>query len=417
MKPLSLQVRPRLLALILAFLPIASTSAWAAPAGIYTISRISRPGGVADRYYQRLSGDGSIVQSEFPNLIWSYPDGPGELFPDGVSPLRSIWGASPDMSILLGQGTQEGWVVATRDGSRVTRLEPANPPIVYPTALSPNGRYAAGKASIVGSSGFQPEVGLWRVGESYQPLDRLPDFPAANVVSVNDEGVVYGHGFVEVPYQHPSQPFPGLQVGAAIRWQPDGTLERLAGTDDLGRGWRQQWIDAISPDGSSRVGGGVIEREAASGAGSEEVSVQAVFDDSGARWLLWDGRNPTSSRPYRLGISVDGSRVFGHVQEFRTTPVFGFVDVPRIYSPDGTSVDFEVFLQSMGLDTSNWQLGSIIDMSDDGKTFLAFGSEIGGNGYQVLIVIPEPGTAMLLGLGLVGLSRVRTRGPLAQSPS
>ncbi len=411
MSPVNSRSCPRaLIASLFLLTAAAATAATAPPVGIYPVSVRGFQNRPTPELYRFLSGDGSIVRSDYPNRIWTYPDGAGTLFPAGSPGLQNISDASPDMATLLGRRSDGSFVVASRDGSQSTVLEIPEP-FVYPFSMSPNGRFAAGKPGIVALTGLAPDVGRWTVGGEYQALDRGPDFVAGSVVSVTDDGTVYGQGYIEVGFEYSGQPFPYVEPAGAVRWNPDGTLERLAGTDALGRAWRQGFIDDISPDGSFRVGTGTIQRDSGTGSGLKESLIAAVFEDSGPSWVLWEqGVDTGVHLPRVLGVSADGALVYGNVPTGPIVdPISGLYEAPLIWSRGAGQMSFEIFLRSMGVDTTNWKIGPILDMSDDGKTVLAYGSAIGANGYQVLIVIPEPSAALLLGLGLISLTWLRAR--------
>lgn len=398
-----------LLLLLVLALPIGTATAdTLAPPGIYTIAERDVVGRPIPPGYTSLSGDGTIVRTPLPNLVWTYPNGPGPLLPSDVPPLRRINGASPDMSFLLGSRPGAGSLVIRRDGTPEWTLGSAPPGVfVYPTTLSPNGQFAAGKTTLESPVGFAPEAGRWDSDGSVQLLDRGPEFVAADVVSVTDDGTVYGHGYLFNPNASPSTPpWQAAYQDSVVRWRPDGTLERIAGTDASGRSWKQAILNDISPDGSVRLGVGAYDWDALPGAGADESLFVGVFDDAGVSWTLWNEETDTAfDRPRNLGMSADGSIVFGQYDPYGE--FLGHTAPPTIWTREGGRVAFDVYLRSVGLDPTGWLLGQIIDISNDGRVFLAYGSEIGQRGYQILIVVPEPTSLLLLGLGLAAIAARR----------
>jgi hypothetical protein len=391
------------------FLPLTIRPASAEPTpppGIYTISsygQFGRP----EMLYSGLSGDGSIVRAATPNGIWSYPTGFGTFFPAGSPTLRMVFDASPDMSILLGLSRESGFVITTRDGSATTRLDmpDMSPRLGNPSALSPNGRYAAGAGGPNLFMGDR-DAFLWSAHDGFRVLDRGPDFDATESVSVTNEGTVYANGYEWVETLSPNFPGGFFRHTNAIRWTADGALEKLSGTDDLGRPWTLREILDIGPDGANRLGWATRERESASGSALGEFESLGVFNDSGVSWTVWDEElDALEAPPYSVGMSADGSLVYGHYQRWigASPPT----DAPQIWTREGGEMAFQVYLQTLGIDTTNWEIGLIRDVSDDGKTFLVHGSAVGGTGYQLLIVVPEPRVALLLGLGLGALTCLR----------
>ncbi|MBY0401457.1 PEP-CTERM sorting domain-containing protein [Myxococcota bacterium] len=219
-------------------------------------------------------------------------------------------------------------------------------------------------------------------------------------MAVTNDGTVYGNGLRD----RTSNGIPLWQAVSALRWNAAGESERLAGTDSEGRAWKLSELVEIGSNGASWLGFGDVEKLAVSGVGVESVNVIGVFDESGLDFPIIDARRDAgTSKPFQLGMSADASIIYGHRQI--VTPDFSIVNEPRIWTRGGGEVSFRVFLESMGLDTTGWNIGEILDMSDDGRSFLVNGSEIGHLGRQLVIVVPEPGGAWLLGLGLIGLAR------------
>lgn len=392
----------------LAIGPAAASAA--PPPGIYTVSELDILGRPIVQY-SNLNGDGSIVRGLLaPNQIWTYPTGAGPMYPTSYAGPSTVWDATPDLSSVLGRSRQvTGWVIARRDGSGeipLASLLSGQVPI-SPSWLSPNAQYATG-ASTVGRPPFtNREVARWSASGSAQVLPRDPDFDANVAVAVTDDGIVYGNGLKDQTssgvWSWPSQ--------SAVRWNAAGQSERLAGIDADGHAWKLSELVQIGSGGAKWLGYGSVERPAASGVGVENVAVVGVFDASGVEFVLSErlpGQSGTD--PYLLGMSADASVVYGHR---RITSQFTTLDDPRIWTRETGEVSFRGYLESMGLDTSRWTLGSILDISDDGRAFLAYGTEIGGRGYQVLVVVPEPDTTLLLGSGLIALACVRTRKKLA----
>ena len=71
--------------------------------------------------------------------------------------------------------------------------------------------------------------------------------------------------------------------------------------------------------------------------------------------------------------------------------------------------ELSVFLNALGIDTTGWTLSEAAAISDDGLTIVGTGTNPNGLTEGWIAVIPESGTALLMGLGLVGLaSRCRS---------
>ena len=66
-------------------------------------------------------------------------------------------------------------------------------------------------------------------------------------------------------------------------------------------------------------------------------------------------------------------------------------------------------LTALGVDLTGWQLASALGISADGNAIAGYGINPSGQTEAFIAVIPEPGTALLMGLGLAGLAGVKRR--------
>lgn len=72
-------------------------------------------------------------------------------------------------------------------------------------------------------------------------------------------------------------------------------------------------------------------------------------------------------------------------------------------------VALSVLLEQLGLDLTGWTLEHAIAISNDGSTIVGYGTNPLGFTEAFVATIPEPGTGLLLGLGLLGLGLRRGR--------
>ena len=225
------------------------------------------------------------------------------------------------------------------------------------------------------------------------------------------------------------------QSGEAFRWTQAGGM---VGLGSLSGGGTSSFATSISADGSVVVGGSYSSlgyepfrwTEAggmvglghlSAGASSSEAndtsadgSVVVGYGNSPVRrgneafrWteeggMVGLGRFPgTYSNSYATAISADGSVVVGGSSSD------GF-DAAFVWDEEnGMRVLLDI-LSQQGIDMQGWVLQEASNISDDGLTIVGFGKNPLGYTEAWIATIPEPSTALLISLGLIGLG-VRRR--------
>ncbi len=226
----------------------------------------------------------------------------------------------------------------------------------------------------------------------------------------------------------------GLGLRDAQATSADGSV--IVGGDDIGRGFR--WT----------AGGGAVflGPGRAYGVSADGSVVAGGSDSSPWRWTAAEGTVPLMPS-YQGGasdVSADGSVLVGEAgpspgPAWRWTEAGGFVDLgtlPSTYfggalavSGDGSVIvgfrssmgDFgpdtafiwdpihgmrdlkNVLTQDYGLDLTGWTLNYPNGISDDGLTIVGSGSDPQGRTQAWIATIPEPGSALLLGAGVLAL--------------
>jgi uncharacterized membrane protein len=177
--------------------------------------------------------------------------------------------------------------------------------------------------------------------------------------------------------------------GFAVRWVDGGAAESLG---DLAGGNVAPQSHAVSGDGSAIVGQ----------AGSAAALTEAFLWTSGGG-MVGLGFLPGDSRSVAQDVSLAGGSVVG-----QSSGASG--DTAFLWTPEhGMRSLLDVLQDDYGLDLSGWRLLAAEGISDDGRVIVGDGIDPDGNYVPWVATIPEPSTALLLGLGVAALAGTRPR--------
>ena len=170
---------------------------------------------------------------------------------------------------------------------------------------------------------------------------------------------------------------------------PSSASPMFTGLGDLPGGSFSSLTRGVSADGSTVVGDGNSASGPEAFRWDSTNGMQGLGDLAGGEFLS-----------VANGVSADGSTVVGNGVSTSGTEAF------RWDSTDGMQ-SLQVLLTSLGLDLTGWQLHEAVGVSADGNTIVGFGTNPGRSLEAFIAVIPEPSTALLIALGLVGLGARR----------
>ena len=175
----------------------------------------------------------------------------------------------------------------------------------------------------------------------------------------------------------------------AFRWTDGGGM---VGLGDLAGGSFYSDADGVSADGSVAVGRSI------SASGSEAFR----WTDGGGMVGLGDlAGGSFNSRAY--SVSADGSTVVGRGSSASGTEAF-------VWDETNGMRGLMQVLMDQGIDMTGWSLTEARGVSADGLTIVGYGTNpLGQEEGWIATIVPEPSTALLLGLGLSALAATRRR--------
>jgi probable HAF family extracellular repeat protein len=336
---------------------------------------------------------------------------------------------SADGSVVVGScGTAAGVQRAfrwTQSGGTVLLDQPAGPTQSWATGVSGDGNTIAGYAGSNTSTRIGWEGVRWQPGGGIDALTSAGAGVWASGISADGATVV---GTV--------QGIGASDQSMAYRWTASGGMQQLGTLYDsltthasISRG--------ISADGTTIVGdsngtqginsygdsfrwtdgggmtalGGAFTASATSRDG--QVIVGAADTTNGLqafRWTAADGivflgsvpgHDPGQYTSVALGVSGDGTRVVGYIEDQNTDLRQAFV-----WQADwGMRLVQDVLVNQFGFgdDLAGWSLTKVYAVSDDGSTLVGRGYSPEGVDMAFRAVFPEPATLTLLALGGLGV--------------
>lgn len=357
------------------------------------------PGGDIYSSARKLSADGSVVlgnsldASGYRGYRWTSADGMTTFdIPSGgvFSQLYFPEGLSADGSVFVGGGITalgtEAYRWSQSDGLVGLGDLPGGEYFSSARAVSADG------SVIVGIGGIEPEHEfvfgpdaipyepfIWTAGSGMVGLGGFAGEPVGGeATDVSADGsVVVGQSTIVTS---PGEPWESFRI-SAFRWT------QATGMTDLGF----EEVAAISSDGSTVVG------YSQSDFGEYDAF---LWTESTGRVHLGEPLNDRSLSQ-AWDVSGDGSTIVG--VSWETGP-----PITVIWDAVHGSRDLKEVLENQyGLDLTGWSLEGRAAISDDGLTIVGTGTNPNGDVEAFIAVLPEPGTMVLMALGMSALFRRR----------
>ena len=324
-----------------------------------------------------ISADGSVVAgySRGQVFLWTEAGGlqPIEGRPTPETP-ADAYSLSADGQTV---GATEGGAILwnSTNGWRELGFLGGRGSLSVPLALSSDGSVAVGFSSLRGIQAFRWEEQTGMVG-----LDFLPGTTLSKAYDVSSDGSrIVGRA------QPPS--IFELDDGIGFVWDSQSGTTAVPG---LVAGESAISATVISDDGNTILG------YARTASGSTEA-------------FRWDGAGDPQSLgrlaygdPRPNAMSADGRIIVG------THDIGGASRYAFIWDPDRGMLSLDAYLESLGVDLGGWNLWSAKSISADGTMIVGYGENPFGELEGFIAVVPEPGSAVLFGIGLVGLG-IRSR--------
>ena len=330
-----------------------------------------------------VSDDGSVVVGVYNQdrygtqaFRWTYEGGAQYLgdLPGGDSQSYGL-AVSGDGSIVVGQGLPDSgkeafrWTAAT--GMVGLGDLPGGNPISTALGISSDGTTIVGTSwgsdgieAVRWEGGAAPPIGLGAL--TYGPNGQANDASA-------DGTVIVGSDYARTPQTGPE----------AFRWtQATG----MVGLGDAPGGGCCSEAEGVSDDGSVIVG------RAWSGSG---VLAMRWTQQTGMSLLGDLPGGESDSRAY--AANGDGSTIVGVGNTSRGDEAF-------IWTASGMRNLQAMMLEELGIDLPEWKLQEARDISPDGSAIVGWGWNPSGQREGWLLIIPEPGTGLLVVAGLLGFA-------------
>ncbi len=356
------------------------------------------PGGTFNSDARAVSPDGSIVlgsgkpASGSSAFIWTQIDGltVQSIFPVGNFTDGSPIAVSADNLVFAGTGTStsgsEAFRWSTADG--IIGLGDLSGGIFssQASAMSADGSVVVGK-SIVGPFSTDTEAFIWTSSGGIIGLGDLPSGPfESEATGVSADGtIVVGNATIVLPGDITETP-----VGRAFRWTQSG------GMVDLGSPAPGLTVTAagVSSDGVVTVG------HTWDGTGTADPFLWT--ESSGMILLPHPPQGIGETRPH--AVSGNGSIIVG--ETFTTRSGSNELEAFLWDNVNGTR-SLIVVLEDLGVDMTGWIPHSATAISDDGLTIVGWGTNPNGDTEAFIATLPEPGTLVVIALGVPALLRRR----------